>query len=76
MGLAGPRRPIQVVEVTVGDRLVRGVVERVNDTVLVTTRDSQVSARLNGRDPEDVARELLMGANGAGASTGESECSV
>ena len=59
MGLAGPRRPIRVVEVEVDGRLVRGVLERVNDTVLVTTRESQRSAPLNGRDPEMVARDLL-----------------
>jgi hypothetical protein len=59
MGLAGPRRPIKVVEVEVEGKLVRGVLERVNDTVLVTTRDSQRSAPLNGRDAEAVARDLL-----------------
>lgn len=59
MGLAGPRRPIKVVEVEVDGKLVRGVLERVNDTVLVTTRDSQRSAPLNGREPEAVARDLL-----------------
>lgn len=59
MGLAGPRRPIKVVEVEVDGKLVRGVVERVNETVLVTTRESQRSAPLNGRDPEAVARDLL-----------------
>lgn len=60
MGLAGPRRPIQMVEVTISGKLVRGVLERVNDTVLVTTRESQRSAPLNGRDPEVVARDLLI----------------
>ncbi|MBX9741488.1 MAG: hypothetical protein K2X62_15540 [Beijerinckiaceae bacterium] len=60
MGLAGPRRPIQVVEVNVDGKLVRGVLERVNDTILVTTREAQLSAPLNGRDPEAVARDLLM----------------
>ena len=59
MGLAGPRRPIKVVEVEVDGKLVRGVLERVNDTVLVTTRDHQRSAPLNGRDAEAVARDLL-----------------
>jgi hypothetical protein len=59
MGLAGPRRPIKVVEVEVDGKLVRGVLERVNDTVLVTTRDHQRSAPLNGRDAETVARDLL-----------------
>lgn len=59
MGLAGPRRPIQVIEVTIEGKIVRGVYERVNDTVLVTTRDSQRSAPLNGRSPDDVARDLL-----------------
>ena len=60
MGLAGPRRPIKVVEVEVDGKLVRGVLERVNDTVLVTTRDHQRSAPLNGRDAETVARDLLQ----------------
>ena len=60
MGLAGPRRPIKVVEVEVDGKLVRGVLERVNDTVLVTTRDHQRSAPLNGRDAESVARDLLQ----------------
>lgn len=59
MGLAGPRRPIKVVEVEVDGKMVRGVVERVNSTVLVTTRDSQRSAPLNGREAEAVARDLL-----------------
>ena len=59
MGLAGPRRPIKVVEVEVDGKLVRGVLERVNDTVLVTTRDHQRSAPLNGRDAEAVARDIL-----------------
>jgi hypothetical protein len=59
MGLAGPRRPINVVEVMVEGTIVRGVVERVNDTVLVTTRESQRSAPLNGRAPEAVARDLI-----------------
>jgi hypothetical protein len=59
MGLAGPRRPIKVVEVEVDGKLVRGVLERVNDTVLVTTRDHQRSAPLNGRDAEAVARDVL-----------------
>lgn len=65
MGLAGPRRPIKVVEVEVDGKIVRGVLERINDSVLVTTRDSQRSAHLNGRDPETVARDLLhdMAAN-------------
>jgi hypothetical protein len=48
-----------VVEVEVDGKLVRGVLERVNDTVLVTTRESQRSAPLNGRDAEAVARDLL-----------------
>lgn len=59
MGLAGPRRPIKVVEVDVDGKLVRGVIERVNDTILVTTRDHQRSALLNGREVEIVARDLL-----------------
>lgn len=59
MGLAGPRRPIKVVEVEVDGKIVRGVLERVNDTVLVTTRDAQRSAPLNGREAESVARDLL-----------------
>ena len=59
MGLAGPRRPIKVVEVEVDGKLVRGVLERVNDTVLVTTRDHQRSAPWNGRDAEAVARDVL-----------------
>jgi hypothetical protein len=59
MGLAGPRRPIKVVEMEVDGKIVRGVVERVNGTVLVTTRDSQRSAPLNGREAEAVARDLL-----------------
>lgn len=60
MGLAGPRRPIKMVELTISGKLVRGVVERVNDTILVTTRENQRSAPLNGRDPETVARDLLI----------------
>ncbi len=59
MGLAGPRRPIHVIEIDVGGQKIRGVMERVNDTVLVTTREAQRSAPLNGRDPEAVARDLL-----------------
>jgi hypothetical protein len=59
MGLAGPRRPIKVVEVEVDGQIVRGVLESVNGTVLVTTRDAQRSAPLNGRDAEAVARDLL-----------------
>jgi hypothetical protein len=49
-----------MVEVTISGKLVRGVVERVNDTILVTTRENQRSAPLNGRDPETVARDLLI----------------
>ncbi len=59
MGLAGPRRPIKVVEVEVDGHIIRGVVERINDVVLVTTRESQQSAPLNGRTPEAVASDLL-----------------
>ena len=59
MGLAGPRRPIRVIEIEVDGHKVRGVLERVNDTVLVTTREAQRSVPLNGRDPEAVARDLL-----------------
>ena len=59
MGLAGPRRPIKVVEVEVDGKLVRAVLERVNDTVLVTTRNHQRSAPLNGRETDAVARDLL-----------------
>lgn len=67
MGLAGPRRPFNVVEVMVEGTIVRGVVERVNDTVLVTTRESQRSAPLNGRAPEAVARDLIHAWYGGGS---------
>ena len=60
MGLAGPRRPITLVQVEVDGRWIRGVLERVNDTVLVTTRNAQRSAPLNGRTPEAVARDILV----------------
>ena len=60
MGLAGPRRPIRVIEIEVDGHKIRGVLERVNDMVLVTSRQAQRSAPLNGRDPEAVARDLLQ----------------
>lgn len=60
MGLAGPRRPIRVIEIEVDGHKIRGVIERVNDTVLITTREAQRSVPLNGRDPESVARDLLQ----------------
>lgn len=70
MGLAGPRRPIKVVEIDVDGTRIRGVFECVNDSVLVTTREAQKSAPLKGRNPEMVARDLLheMTANAAPAA--------
>jgi hypothetical protein len=49
-----------MVEVEVDGKIIRGVLEHVNGTVLVTTRDSQRSVPTNGRPPVTVARDLLL----------------
>jgi hypothetical protein len=60
MGLAGPRRLLNWVEADLDGQKFRGVYELASNTVILTTRTGQKTAFLDGREPNIVARDLLL----------------
>jgi hypothetical protein len=59
MGDAGPRHKYHHIEVTIDGATIRGAYERIGDSILVTTIDTQKSVPLDGRSEEEVAQRTL-----------------
>jgi hypothetical protein len=60
MGVTGPRSPRSVMDVERDGQNIRAMLELIGDSVLVTTRGSQMLVPLNGLSPKEAATEALQ----------------